>query len=161
MNRAAREALLIVLLGSAAGFGTNALRARPLPLAGPLGEPSVAEAGADLAASDAAVALSAWEEGAFFLDIRSTPDFETRRVAGALPLPADSLEDAYFNGVANLGVDMPVVVYGAGPDSFAVRRVAQYLLDVGHADVSVAVCGLDALVAAGIDPGDGPVSEVW
>ena len=36
--------------------------------------------------TQAAEALSAWEQGAFFLDIRTEAEFEGRRVAGAMPL---------------------------------------------------------------------------
>jgi hypothetical protein len=58
-----------------------------------------------------------------------------------------------------LGPDVPVVLYGAGPDSFAVRRAAQYLLDSGNTDVSLVVCGVDGLVGAGVDAASGPTGN--
>lgn len=161
MTPASREALLLMVLGAALGLGSNAVRGDRLPLSGPLGDPSPPEAGASLPATEPAAAVDAWQRGAFFLDVRSPDEFERHRVAGALPLPAETLEDAYFRGAANLPPEMPLVVYGAGPDSFAVRRVAQYLIDVGHQDVACVVTGLESLLEAGADAGDGPAEALW
>jgi rhodanese-related sulfurtransferase len=158
---ASREALALLLVGAGLGLGGNALRPLPLPFSAPPAEPSPPEPGADLEATGAADAAQAWRDGAFFLDVRPDAEFEARRVAGALPLPADRLEDVYYETVLNLGTDVPLVVYGAGADSFTVRRVTQYLLDLGHADVACVTDGVDALLAAGIDAGDGPAENLW
>ena len=55
----------------------------------------------------------------------------------ALPLPAVDLENAYFERVAPLGADLPFLVYGAGPDSFTVRRATQttHVLTTSRSDL--------------------------
>ncbi|MBZ0270151.1 rhodanese-like domain-containing protein, partial [bacterium] len=88
-------------------------------------------------------------------------EFEAGRVAGALPLPADRLEDAYYESIVNFGTEMPLVVYGTADDPFTVRRVTQFLVDLGHTDVACVTDGVDALLSAGIDAGEGPAEEMW
>lgn len=161
MIPASREALVLLLVGAGLGLGGNALRPEPLPFTAPEAPPSPSEPGASLDTTGAAEAAEAWRAGAFFLDVRPVGEFEARRVAGALPLPADGLEDAYYGTVVGLGVDVPLVVYGAGADSFTVRRVSQFLIDLGHADVSCVTDGVDALLSVGIDAGDGPAEATW
>ncbi len=155
-----RQALVLLLIATAFGLGRNALSPDPLPWSGPL-EPPEPEPGASLPSVSPEDAVAAWEAGTFLLDVRDLAEFEERRVSGALPLPATDLENAYFERVAPLGADLPFLVYGAGPDSFTVRRATQYLLDVGHTDVKLAVCGVDGLLQAGADPGEGPAEELW
>ena len=155
MSRTAFEALVLVGAAVAIGFGVNAARDEPLPLTASLDPPPPRESGADLTTQSTGVALRQWEEGAFFLDVRSRDEYEDRRVAGAFSLEADQFEDRYFDVLAGFGTEIPVFVYGAGPDSFAVRRVAAQLLDLGH-DVGLAVCGLEELLAAGLDAEAGP-----
>jgi rhodanese-related sulfurtransferase len=138
------------------GLGGNALRTDPLPLAGSLDPPPVAEAGQDLPGSPPADAVERWNEGAFFLDVRPRGDWETERVSGAFPFEAESFDDTYFDVVAPFGTDVPLFVYGAGPDSFAVRRVVARLMELGHADVSFVTGGFAALTEAGVGTARGP-----
>jgi rhodanese-related sulfurtransferase len=151
----------MLVIAAAFGLGRNALGPEPLPWTGTIGGPGEPEPGAGLPSVSAPEAAAAWEGGTFFLDVRSRDSFEERRVSGALPLPIADLENAYFDAVAPLGAEFPVLVYGAGADSFEVRRAAQYLLDLGHADVSLAVCGVEGLITAGVDPAAGPAEELW
>lgn len=150
MKTAGAQALLLVLLAVAWGFGANARRNEPVPLSGPMGPPPLPEAGAGLVAIPAEAALAAWESGTFFVDVRDSADYSAGHVSGAVLLPAGEFDARYFDLVATLGADVPLLVYGAGPDSFAVRHVAQELLDRGHRSVDLAVCGVDALHAAGL-----------
>jgi rhodanese-related sulfurtransferase len=153
---AGRQALVLVALGAAIGFGANALRPEPLPLSGSLEPPPPPEPGADLPVTPPAETPAAWEEGAFFLDIRNPAAWEERRVAGSFPFPADSFDDRYFEVVADFGTELPLVVYGAAADSFEVRRTAARLIDLGHADVRVVTAGLDAILDAGVGEDGGP-----
>jgi rhodanese-related sulfurtransferase len=89
------------------------------------------------------------------VDVRSPAEFEARRVAGALSLPAEELEDRYFDSVAALDLAQPLVVYGAAADSFAIRRVAHELGDRGHADVKLVLCDPDELFARGVAAAEG------
>jgi hypothetical protein len=137
------------------GFGLNGFRSEPLSLSGALAPPPAPEPGADLPAHTAGEALGPWEEGAFFLDVRARGAYDDRRVAGAFSFEAERSSDRYFDVVAAWGDEIPLFVYGAGPDSFAVRRVAAELIELGH-DVGLVVCGLDGLVDAGLDFEEGP-----
>lgn len=152
---------MLLLVGAGLGLGGNAVRPAPLPYTAPPAIASPPEPGASLPVTDAAGAAQAWRQGSFFLDVRPDAEFETRRVAGALPLPADRLEDAYYGTVMDLGTDVPLVVYGDGADPFTVRRVAQHLVDLGHTDVACVTDGVDAMLAAGIDEADGPAENPW
>ncbi|MGH2571859.1 MAG: rhodanese-like domain-containing protein [bacterium] len=155
MSRRAREALALVVAAVLIGFGLNGLRDDPLPLTGSLKPPPVPEPGAGLPARTREEALRSWEDGALFLDVRPRDAYDARRVAGAISFEAERAEDRYFEAVAPLGADVPLFVYGAGPDSFAVRRVTAELRDLGH-QVDLAVCGLDELIGAGIAVEEGP-----
>jgi rhodanese-related sulfurtransferase len=150
------QAVLLVALAAAWGLGMNLVRREPLPLRGALTPPPPPETGAGLPAIAADAALFAFESGAFFVDTRDRAVYEQRRVAGAVSVPADDFQARYFDVVAGLGADAALVVYGAGADSFAVRRVAQELRDLGHTDVQLVVCGLDSLLARGLDASQGP-----
>ena len=155
MSRRGREALALAGAAVLIGFGLNGMRDEPLPLTGSLGPPPAPEPGAGLPARTREEALRFWEEGALFLDVRSHDDYDARRVAGAISFEAERAEARYYEAVAPLGADVPLFVYGAGPDSFAVRRVTAELRDLGH-QVDLVVCGLDELVAAGIAVEEGP-----
>ncbi|HMB70979.1 MAG TPA: rhodanese-like domain-containing protein [bacterium] len=125
-------------------------------MSGSLDPPPVPEAGQDLPASGADEAVARWNEGAFFLDIRPRDEWESRRVSGAFPFEAERFDDVYFEVVASFGTEVPLFVYGAGPDSFAVRRVVAKLQDLGHFDVGFVTGGLPELTAAGVGTAGGP-----
>lgn len=127
-----------------------------MPLSGSLDPPPAPEPGQELPAASPADAVARWNEGAFFLDIRPEEDWEARRVSGAFSFEAERFDDRYFDVIASFGADVPLVVYGAGPDSFVVRRVAARLLDLGHTDVELVVGGLAGLLAAGAGEARGP-----
>ncbi len=141
------------------GFGINALREEPLPLSGSLDPPPPPEPGADLVAAVATDALESWLEGAFFLDARSRDEWEETRVAGSWSLDAEEFDGRYFDVGSLLDLDLPLFVYGAGPDSHAVRRTVAKLGDMGHSDVQFVVGGLEELLAAGLDPAEGPQED--
>jgi hypothetical protein len=155
LSRRGYEALALVGAAVLIGFGLNGLRDDSLPLTGSLGPPPAPEPGAGLPARTREEALRSWEDGVIFLDVRRQDDYDARRVARAISFEADRAESRYYEAVAPLGAEVPLFVYGAGPDSFAVRRVTAELRDLGHL-VDLAVCGLDELVAAGIAVDEGP-----
>lgn len=155
MTSRGAQVLLLLVAAAAWGLGANALRPEPLPLRGRLEPLPPLEAGATLPSIHPLSARAAWENGAFFVDVRDPAEYMAGHVSGALSLPADDFDAHYFDVVAGLDSDIPLVVYGAGPDSFRVRRVAQELTDRGHAGVDVVIAGLDSLYAAGLDAGFG------
>jgi rhodanese-related sulfurtransferase len=150
------QALAILVAGAALGLSSNIFRERPLPFSGPLDPPPEREAGSDLAAGTLEEALSRFEEGAFFLDVRPAADWESRRVSGAFSVPADEFDDRYFLTISGLGTEVPLFVYGAGPDSHVVRRVVAQLSELGHEQVGFVTGGVDALLAAGLSAASGP-----
>ncbi len=150
-----RQAAVLVVAGAVIGFGANFLRGKPLPFSGRLDPPPPPEPGADLPGLSPAEAVSRWEEGALVLDIRVYEKFVSSHVAGALSFEITDYESRYFETVANFGADAPLLLYGAGADSHEVRRVAAYLINLGHEDVGFAVCGLDDLIAAGMEEASG------
>ena len=155
MSSRVAQVLLLLALAAAWGFGANALRPDPLPLRGAVEPPPPPEAGADLPAAPAEAALSAWESGAFFVDVRDPAAFTDRHVSGALSIPAADFDAHYFDVVASLGPEVPLLVYGAGADSFDVRHVAQELKDRGHTLVDLVVCGAESLYVLGLAPAVG------
>jgi rhodanese-related sulfurtransferase len=140
----------MLVAGAALGLSTNALRERPLPFGGSLDPPPAPEPGSHLAATPLEEAVRLWQEGAFCLDVRPAAEQGGLRVSGAFAVPADEFEDRYFAAVAELGTEVPLLVYGAGPDSHAVRRVVAQLRELGHTEVAFVTGGIDALVAAGV-----------
>jgi rhodanese-related sulfurtransferase len=152
---ATRQALAILAAGAALGFLGNAFRETPLPLRGSLDAKPSPEPGAGLAGGTAEEALALWEGGAFFLDVRPASEWELRRVSGSFSVPAEEFEERFFADVAGFGADVPLFVYGSGPDSHAVRRVAARLLELGHSRVGFVTGGLDALLAAGLGAASG------
>ena len=155
MSPGSRQALLLLALSAVVGLGANPFRQEPLSYTASLEPPPEAEPGADLAPTDLSEVLPLWEEGAFFLDVRPLDEFEARRVSGAFSFPPADFDDRYFTVVGPFGDEVPLFVYGAGPDSFEVRRMAAKLIDYGHS-VGFANCGLDCLLELGISEGAGP-----
>ncbi|MCA9753535.1 MAG: rhodanese-like domain-containing protein [Gemmatimonadetes bacterium] len=154
-----RQGLILVVVATAVGFAANVAREKPLPLRGSLDPPAPPEPGADLPAASADEALAAWENGAFFLDVREPGAFDTRRVAGSYSVPPADFDDRYFEVVSDFGPELPLVVYGAAADSFVVRRTAARLMDLGHSDVLAVTSGLESLLAAGLAPDSGDSQE--
>ncbi len=150
MTPGLRQGLAILLASCAVGFGGNALRREPLPFQGSLDPPPEHEAGAGLPSITPEDAYTRWEGGAMFVDVRPRSEWDMGRVTGASSVDAAGFPESYFEGVSSLDAAIPLVVYGAGPDSFAVRRVAAGLGEMGHEDVVLVVCGLDGLAALGI-----------
>ena len=151
-----RQAIVLALLAGGIGLGLNALRGEPLPLSGSLDPPAPAEPGADLPATPPEAAHAAWEEGAFFLDVRDLVAWEELRVAGSFSFPETDFDLRYFEVVADFGPDLPLVVYGEAVDPWPVRRTAAKLIDLGHLDVRLVTEGLEGLLGAGIAGTSGP-----
>lgn len=156
MSPGVRQAAVLLVLAAAGGLAGNALREKPLPWSGSLDPPPPPELGAGLSSLSSTEALSVWEEGAIFVDLRERDAFDERRVAGAMWLGPEDLQMHYFDEVADLPLEMPLFLYGAGADSFGVRRAAAELGELGHEDVRLAVCGAQELFDAGVPEEAGP-----
>jgi rhodanese-related sulfurtransferase len=152
-----RQGLAILLASCAVGFGVNAMRPEPLPMRGSLDPPPEPESGSGLAAISAADARARWEGGSVFVDVRTRAEWVGGRIAGAVSADASSFPQSYFDITPPLDPAIPLVVYGAGADSFAVRRVAGELVEMGHGDVALAVCGMAALAAFGVPTEGEPI----
>ncbi len=150
MSPALRQGLAILVVSAAFGLGTNALRPEPLPLRGEIGPPPAPEPGAGLPSLDSAAAHAAWENGSVFVDLRPSEEWAAHHVAGAACMDAAQFPQSYYSIETPLDPAIPLVLYGAGPDSFAVRRVAAELQALGHGDVQLVVMGVDGLAAAGL-----------
>ena len=159
MSPRLKQSLGILAISVLLGFVSNSLRDEPLPLRGELGPPPEPEQGASLPAISAPEALAQWESGALFIDVRTKDEWEAARVAGAVSMQAQGFPQSYYEIVPPLDSAIPLIVYGAGADSFSVRRIASELIDIGHAQVSPAVCGVDGLLAAGV-PSENGSAEV-
>ena len=85
-----------------------------------------------------------------FVDVRDPEAWDAGRVTGALSMAAAEFPQSYFALVPQPDPAIPLVVYGAGADSFAVRRVAAELGEMGHGDVAFLTGGFAALEAAGL-----------
>jgi rhodanese-related sulfurtransferase len=156
VSAGARQAIILVLLAAGLGLGLNAVRVEPLPLSGSLDPPAPPEPGADLPVTGPDVAVGAWEEGAFFLDVRDPAAWEQSRVSGAFSFTESDFDSRYFDVVAVFGTDLPLVLYGDAGDPWPVRRTAARLIDLGHSDIRLVTAGLEALLAAGIAEASGP-----
>jgi rhodanese-related sulfurtransferase len=149
-----KQSLAILTVSVLVGLVSNQMRDEPLPLRGALGPPPVPEQGTSLPAISAEEALTQWESGALFVDVRTKEEWEGARVAGSISMQAQGFPQSYYDIVPPIDSAIPLVVYGSGPDSFAVRRVVAELIDIGHAQVNPAVCGVGGLLAAGV-PSEG------
>lgn len=150
------QAAFLLVASAAIGFFGNAIREEPLPLSGSLDPPPPPEEGAGLPADSPSAAVAGWEEGAIFLDVRSRDEYDVERVSGSFSLDASEFDRRYFEVVAPLGNSAPLFVYGAGPDSHVVRRVAAKLMAYQHPEVGLVVCGIEGLREAGVDIVTGP-----
>ena len=150
-----RQAAILLLAGAVIGFGFYFLREKPLPYRGRLDPPPPPEPGADLPGLTAEEAHARWEQGVLVLDIRPHEEFVSSHVAGAVSFEITDYENRYFETVASFGTELPLLLYGAGADSHEVRRVAAYLIGLGHEDVGFVVCGLDELLATGMERASG------
>jgi rhodanese-related sulfurtransferase len=150
LTPALRQGLAILVAACAIGFGANAMRREPLPMRGSLDPPPEPEPGADFPSISADDARARWEAGAVFVDVRPHGEWSAGRAAGAASVDASTFPQSYFDAVPPLDPAIPLTLYGAGPDSFAVRRTAVGLQEMGHADVALVVCGLEGLSATGI-----------
>jgi rhodanese-related sulfurtransferase len=150
LTKSLRQGLAILLASCAVGLGGNALRREPLPYQDSLDPPPEPEAGTDLPAISPEDAHARWEGGAMFVDVRPREEWSQGRIMGASSVDAAGFPQSYFDTASSLDPAIPLVVYGAGPDSFAVRRVAAGLGEMGHGDVALVVCGLAGLEATGI-----------
>jgi len=148
-----KQSLAILSAAVLLGLVSNRLRDEPLPFRGEVGPPPVPEQGTSLAAISAQDAMAQYENGALFVDVRGKQEWEGQRVAGAVSMQAQEFPQSYYDVVPPIDSAIPLIVYGSGPDSFAVRRIAAELIDIGHAQVTPAVCGVESLLAVGI-PGE-------
>lgn len=100
---------------------------------------------------DIGLAKVIYDSGAFFVDARSTEDYQEGHIKGALSLPAWDYEshiEAFRNTVP---LDAVIVTYCSGRECDDSHELAQRLLAEGYLDVRVLIDGFPAWVEAG-DP---------
>lgn len=147
--RAGGEAILLLALGAALAFGTNALREQPVPLRA---DPRLFALEVDLPVLSAEAAVAGFDAGTHvFLDARDADAFRAGHVGGAFWVPPEAVLERYetLGPIVTGGVD--VVLYGAAGDAATVEALAKALRGAGVARLRLLLDGYEGWVAA-----DGP-----
>lgn len=151
-----REGALLLVVSAALAFGTNAARAKPLPLRT---DPRVLALEIDAPVVSAAEALHAFEAGdRIFLDAREAELFREGHIGGAFSLVPQEFDDRYGVISAFLSPETPIIVYGDESRNSDVETVARRLGDAGHGNVSLLLDGFSGWEKAGapVEAGDDP-----
>lgn len=155
-QRALREGALLLLLSAALAFGTNAARAKPLPLRTDARVLALETDATVISASDAVLAFEAGDR--IFLDARETDLFREGHIGGAFSLASAEFDDRYGVLAGFLSPETPIVVYGDEGRASDVETVARKLGDAGHENVSLLLDGFSGWEKTGapVEVGDDP-----
>jgi|GEM_PF-2444296 len=134
-----KELVYLPLLALAAAGVSFFLNPPPPPAPPPPPGPVVGETLSGLQPVGVAQALELHRSGVQFLDARAEADYTAGHISGARLLSREPLD----------GDDVPVVVYGQGPDLEAVLAAAEPLVKDRSSPVYVLLEGLDGWLAAG------------
>jgi len=151
-----REGALLLVVSAALAFGTNAVRAKPLPLRT---DARVLALEIDMPVISAAEAALAFEVGdRIFLDAREADVFREGHIGGAFSLVPGEFDERYGVIGAFLAPETPIVVYGDEGRPSDIETVARRLADAGHANVSLLLDGFGGWEKAGapVEAGDDP-----
>ncbi len=144
--RASPQALVLIALGTAAGFALNARRTDPLPLDLP-GFYLLPESGAEVVFPTRAHEL--FEQGEHvFVDVRVQEDYLAQHIHGAFSLPLarfDELKPELLSWTAG----QPILVYGSQNDFVSADDLARRLKSAGET-VVLLVPGFEAWAARGL-----------
>lgn len=137
--------LVIVVMGSALGFLSNAIGPRGIPLITPPKKAAKAEEFMPLNK-----AHELWSSGgALFLDARNPEDFEVGHIASAISLPYERFGE-YFPKVAPLlAPENPLVVYCDGTECELSHHLTDQMRSLGFTDIHMLFNGWTAWSKAG------------
>jgi rhodanese-related sulfurtransferase len=130
VKRLVLQMLAIAVAAVAAGFGSNAVRAKlDLRSTDPVLLKMQAQNNAQgISLDDAAQALH--QATTLFLDARATEDYHVGHIRGALSFPSEDADGAYAEVRDFLGPDVRAVVYS--DHTLQAVRAAEYLTSRGH-----------------------------
>jgi len=135
-------AALLVVGAAACGLAANALSSDPLPLWG-------REMGGGVGHLSLGQAVTAYADGAVFVDARAAEAYRAGHVAGALNAPFAQRDGALAGLRQRIPLGAPVVVYCTGPGCPDADRLAAWMTDRGWSAVDVFSDGFPAWEAAG------------
>jgi rhodanese-related sulfurtransferase len=84
-----------------------------------------------------------------FLDARSTEDYQSGHIPGAISLPVGQFDEQIESFLNQYPPDQPIVSYCSGRTCEDSHHLAQLLLDVGFSEVRVFINGFSGWEAAG------------
>lgn len=125
MKSRLEQALTIIAVAVILGFGVNIISANRIPFIGKwpsisgsdtVAVPPSAEEGDPLFISLDEAAARYQSRNVVFVDARDPEDFEYGRVAGAINLPYDYIEDYWENVVPLIPRDNELVIYCSGTE---------------------------------------------
>ena len=140
------QSLLVVLVASAIGFATNAVRGDGLRFF----EPAQQTDTAFLKRIDLDQAKDLFDAGqAIFLDSRDPHLYRQGHITGAKNLPLDQYEEEFDELLGLVSLDSLIVTYCSGEDCHSSNALAQRLGEDGFTRLHVFFSGWPAWVAAG------------
>lgn len=146
LRHALPQTIILMVLGTAAGFALNRTRLDPLKLDAP-GTQLLTESGAPAILTGKAREL--FDEGLYiFVDAREEDAFQRGHIQGALCLPYARFSELYPLLREWTG-GQPLLVYGSATDIVTADDVARRLFDIGEEEVVLLATGYEAWVARG------------
>jgi len=150
---------MIVAASLLVGLGVNAFRADLAPSGQPRRLPLVTPPKADLAAGEIVAMTEAeqlWNEGvAFFLDSRTSADYQAGHIAHAHSLPDEDFASRYGDVEPLLTRDAEIIVYCDGVECDLSHRLLEKLRALGYPRVRVLVNGWSEWRKAGLPTATG------
>ncbi len=151
VTRALGQALLIALIGAALALTVNQFREEGLPL---VGDWSAEARFTDDSGQDMTVSLDRARElhqqGALFLDTRSSELFEQGHIAGARNLPWESFDRMFGEIMSDTAPERDIIAYCDGESCNLSHELAITLKALGFSKVKVLVNGWTVWREAGL-----------
>jgi len=157
MGRTLIQALAIALLGAVLALAVNHFRGECLPL---VGDWSAGARFRDDSGQDMTVALDRARElhqqGALFLDARSSEVFKQGHIAGARNLPWESFDKRFDEILSDITPERDIITYCDGESCNLSHELAITLKAMGFSKVKVLVNGWTVWQEAGLPIESGP-----
>lgn len=161
LRHALPQMIVLMIIGTAAGFALNRTRLDPLALDTP-GLQLLTESGAPTILTGKAREL--FDEGEYiFIDAREEDAFLRGHIEGALSLPYARFSELYSMLQEWTG-GQPLLVYGSASDIVTADDVARRLFDAGEEEVVLLATGYEAWVARDypmLSGAEGLLEEDW
>ena len=90
-----------------------------------------------------------YEGDSLFVDARSTEDYQSGHIPGAISLPVGQFDEQIESFLNQYPPDQPIVTYCSGRTCEDSHHLAQLLLDVGFSEVRVFIDGFPGWEAEG------------